>query len=101
MSDLIDRQKAVDAVLDLSEKISSEMLFIDAIVDEIENVPSIEPERERGKWRHLGGDEWCCTNCGYIVFTEGSWEHPKERGKDYCEHCGADMKRGGGKWRIS
>ena len=45
MSDLIDRQKAVDAILELSEKVADEMLFIDAIVDEIENIPSAESER--------------------------------------------------------
>ena len=36
MSDLISRQDAVDAVLELSEKLKNEMLFIDAIVDEID-----------------------------------------------------------------
>jgi hypothetical protein len=45
MSDLISRQNAVDAVLELSEKLKNEMLFIDAIVDEIENIPSAEPEQ--------------------------------------------------------
>lgn len=50
MSDFIERQKAVDAVLDLSEKLKNEMLFIDAIVDEIENIPSAEPERKTGEW---------------------------------------------------
>lgn len=45
--DLISRQNAVDAILELSEKVADEMLFIDAIVDEIENIPSAEPER---KW---------------------------------------------------
>lgn len=48
--------------------------------------------RPQGEWKHLKGDEWLCSNCGYVVWTEGSWEHPIERGKDYCEHCGARMK---------
>ncbi len=47
---------------------------------------------KQGEWKHLEGDEWLCSNCGYVVWTEGSWEHPLERGKDYCEHCGARMK---------
>lgn len=51
-----------------------------------------ESERKKGEWRHLVGNEWCCTNCGYVVSTGVSWEHPKEQGKDYCEHCGADMR---------
>lgn len=41
-----------------------------------------------GKWAHLGGDEWCCTNCGFVITTEGSWENPTE---NYCPNCGAKM----------
>lgn len=25
-----------------------------------------------GKWIHLGGDEWCCSACGFVITTEGS-----------------------------
>ena len=48
-------------------------------------------ERKTGEWMHLGGDEWCCSACGHVICTEGSWEHPLERGCLYCEHCGAQM----------
>lgn len=41
-----------------------------------------------GRWAHLGGDEWCCTNCGFVISTEGSWEKPS---KKHCEECGAKM----------
>ena len=41
-----------------------------------------------GKWAHLGGDEWCCTNCGEVIHTEGSWEKPD---KKFCYECGARM----------
>lgn len=58
----------------------------------LRSVPSTD--RPRAEWKHLKGDEWLCSNCGYVVWTEGSWEHPLERGKDYCEHCGAKMKGG-------
>ena len=53
MNDFINRQDAIDAVLNLSDKLANEMLFIDAIVDEIENLPSAEP---------LEDFEWC-TDC--------------------------------------
>ena len=43
----------------------------------------------RGQWAHLGGDEWCCTACGFVIHTEGSWEKPE---KKFCEDCGADMR---------
>lgn len=41
-----------------------------------------------GRWMHLGGDEWCCSACGFVVTTEGSWDKPA---KKYCEDCGAKM----------
>lgn len=44
-----------------------------------------------GEWRHSGGDEWCCTNCGNAIHTEGSWERPEQK---YCGECGAKMDGG-------
>lgn len=44
-----------------------------------------------GIWAHLGGDEWCCTACGFVITTEGSWDKPT---KKYCEDCGAKMDGG-------
>lgn len=41
-----------------------------------------------GRWGHLGGDEWCCSACGFVITTEGSWDKPTKR---YCEDCGARM----------
>ena len=41
-----------------------------------------------GRWEHLGGDEWCCSACGFVITTEGSWDKPT---KKYCEDCGAKM----------
>lgn len=43
-----------------------------------------------GRWIHLGGDEWCCSVCGFVISTEGSWEKPT---KKYCEDCGAKMEQ--------
>lgn len=42
-------------------------------------------------WAHLGGDEWCCPVCGFVITTEGSWDKPT---KKYCEDCGAKMDGG-------
>lgn len=60
------------------------------IARKIEAIPSAD--RPQGEWKHLKGDEWLCSECGHVIWTEDSWEHPLERGKDYCEHCGAKMK---------
>jgi hypothetical protein len=55
----------------------------------IDRQPRADVEEVRhGEWKHLGGDEWCCTNCGEVVTTEGSWEKPT---KKYCNECGAKM----------
>lgn len=43
------------------------------------------------EWIHLGGDEWCCSACGFVITTEGSWDKPT---KKYCEDCGAKMDGG-------
>lgn len=40
------------------------------------------------QWAHIGGDEWCCPVCGFVITTEGSWDKPT---KKYCEDCGARM----------
>ena len=46
------------------------------------------PKLKHGTWVHLGGDEWCCSVCGLVVTTEGSWERPT---KKYCSECGANL----------
>lgn len=43
------------------------------------------------RWAHLGGDEWFCPVCGFVITTEGSWDKPT---KKYCEDCGAKMDGG-------
>lgn len=45
-----------------------------------------------GRWEHLGGDEWNCSSCGFVICTYGSWEKPEQK---YCEDCGAKMDLGG------
>lgn len=44
-----------------------------------------------GQWANLGGDEWYCPVCGFVITTEGSWDKPT---KKYCEDCGAKMDGG-------
>lgn len=87
MSDLIERQKAVDAVLNLSEKVADEMLFIDAIVDEIENLPSAEPERTAKVETVEKPNVYKCSECGQY-FHSTAWGSPVE----YCSRCGARLE---------
>lgn len=59
------------------------------IIDLINNQPTVDAvPMVHGRWVHLGGDEWCCSVCGFIITTEGSWDKPA---KKYCEDCGAKM----------
>ncbi|MBR3376141.1 MAG: hypothetical protein IKG44_00405 [Mogibacterium sp.] len=75
---------------DLEKRIKQQNPNVIVIPHNTELVTPVD--RPQGEWKHLKGDEWLCSNCGHVVWTEGSWEHPLERGKDYCEHCGARMK---------
>lgn len=55
----------------------------------IEKAPTVDAVPVvHGRWEHLGGDEWCCSACGFVITTEGSWDKPT---KKYCEDCGAKM----------
>lgn len=67
-------------------------LMLYEVADMIRDAPAVDAEPVRhGRWEHLGGDEWCCTVCGEVIHTEGSWEKPTRK---YCHECGAKM--GGG-----
>ena len=65
----------------------------EGLYEAIELINEIHPEDiapvTRGQWMHLGGDEWCCSVCGFVITTEGSWDKPT---KKYCEDCGAKME---------
>jgi hypothetical protein len=57
--------------------------------DAIDRIPAADVAPVvQAHWAHLGGDEWCCSACGFVITTEGSWDKPT---KKYCEDCGARM----------
>lgn len=90
MSRYIDAYKLWDAVdsIDTVQGLSN-AVFIYDVIQAIENEPTADVQEVRhGKWAHLGGDEWCCTCCGFVITTEGAWEEPAEK---YCSYCGAKM----------
>lgn len=54
---------------------------------QIENAPSIEPERKRGRWIVAGSEDgywYKCSECG----KWSDWEDP------FCRECGAKMEEG-------
>ena len=85
MDEYIPRKALLDWV---HEFYPDDKVFASAII----NAPAadVAPVRH-GRWAHLGGDEWCCSACGFVITTEGSWDKPT---KKYCEDCGAKMDGG-------
>lgn len=65
---------------------------VDDMKCEIEDAPTIEPERKKGNW--IGSDdEPCetfeCDRCGFVLadWIQGAFYN-------YCPNCGADMRGG-------
>lgn len=65
---------------------------VESVLEYVEKLPAADVAPVvRTRWAHLGGDEWCCPVCGFVLTTEGSWDKPI---KKYCEDCGAKMDGG-------
>lgn len=97
--DFIKRSDALLAAFDLNVRDCSALLNngipYQHIKDALLAIKAIDVQPVvHGKWVHLGGSDWCCSACGNVICTEGSWEHPLERGYSYCKHCGARMDGG-------
>ena len=96
MGDLISRAELMAEIKQFAKDIARENGGVDHVTyaikevfDMAKNALSIDAEPVRyGRWVHLGGDEWCCSECGEVIHTEGSWEKPT---KKYCHECGAKM----------
>ena len=87
MSDLIERQAAIEALIDT-------FTYIDpmALIDVISKLPSAQPERKKGEWiekseklaplNTIWWDE--CSVCGHHAFNRMT--------TDFCPNCGAEME---------
>lgn len=95
MNDLISRSALIESITDVEVAwyMDGNYTTYDAttIVDIIQEQPTVEAKPVHGEWKHLGGDEWYCSECCHVIFTEGSWEKPEVK---FCEECGADMRGG-------
>jgi len=109
MSDLISRQKAIDA---LGEKPVGETDWDLGCCNQWEwdteilrTLPSAEPEREMGKWIDERPNCYTrkvyCSKCGQIalneVKSEGNVYNPRNTFdfvlSNFCPNCGAEMMR--------
>lgn len=94
MAECIERAAAVKAVLRMRKPENSvaQNRMLSIIQMDILKLPAADVSPVvHGVWAHLGGDEWCCSACGFVITTEGSWDKPT---KKYCEECGAKMDGG-------
>ena len=83
MPEYIERGAAIELLYYNADETCS------AVVCDFETIPAADVAPVvHGRWAHLGGDEWCCSACGFVITTEGSWDKPT---KKYCEDCGARM----------
>ena len=59
---------------------------------QIENAPTIEPERKKGRWVYLPrihGIDTSTRTYSYPFCSECGHEHPVA---NFCQNCGADMR---------
>lgn len=85
MSDLIERQAAIEAVGYYSLHSGDKLLFADKPLKEL---PSAQPERKKGKWIRMYARRpkqytRICSECGEICWFCGIGDY------NYCPWCGA------------
>ena len=99
MDDLISRRVVIDMLskqldyLDMLDKddnptAESKWYGINWARNMIADLPSIQPERKKGKWINDEG-LYKCSSCGEFW---ARWWIYKEL--NYCPYCGADMREG-------
>lgn len=94
MTEYIEREAAIDAIMKVYVRTAGykarERVF--EAKEAVHRLPVADVAPVvHGRWAHLGGDEWCCSACGFVITTEGSWDKPT---KKHCEDCGARMDGG-------
>lgn len=83
MTDLIDRQAAIEKYGNWYVEEGTEEGFISDMKHFLEMLPSAEPERKRGVWIIEPISLKCSACCQY----SGS-----NRRTNFCHNCGADMR---------
>lgn len=70
MAEYIEREAVIDLITRRYEN-------PEICTQEINSIPDADVAPVvHGRWEHLGGDEWLCTACGFVITTEGSWDKP-------------------------
>ena len=115
--DLISRKEAIDVlnvgaellkrVLDDADIVSAErakyewgLELIESYISDMNELPSAEPERMKGKWIEMGTNKdgthnIKCSKCGEGYKTRGHARSIATKAKySFCPNCGASMVRG-------
>ena len=82
-NDLISRASAIDIVRFECGEWEG---LAKTIIKRFEQLPSVQPERKRGKWIYNSPVTMKCNQCG-LVIKDWDWHRFK-----YCPNCGADMR---------
>jgi len=88
MSDLIDRNAVM---LRVREFIGNPTYDEIMLVNDLNALPSAEPERKKGKW--LGGNGTDTFIHCSVCYEEAYWDSDYgQQTFDFCPYCGADMR---------
>ena len=89
MSELIDKQAAVDIAKELTITVKGYEMHNQAVMNycaEIMQLPSVQPERPKGEWIHqVKFSRIECDQCGKVFRNSFA-------PKNFCPNCGADMR---------
>jgi hypothetical protein len=90
MKEYTDKKVLIAIFEKIAKEDENNYFHLDELTQEIFDAPAADVvERKRGEWKYIGGDEWCCSCCGFVASTEGRWEPMMAK---FCEECGADMR---------
>ena len=87
--DTISRQTAIDAIMSLFG-FNAEDEYGSALTETLNGLPSAQPERKTGKWRHYEG-YLSCSECG-TEYDDDIMTHCCDDVPKFCPNCGADMR---------
>lgn len=89
MSDLINRQDAIDAVSEGCEEWRGIFSRCEA------NLLSLPPAQKKGEWIKCSDTAfyWMCSECGaYLFWRKEKYLLRKDDEANFCPNCGADMR---------
>lgn len=96
--DMVSRQVVIEMIKDWN--LNQHIINEEDAIDDVNALPSIEPEQKTGKWIATYSDSdgdvwvsWKCSNCGYV--RKKGWKYTDDGKKPdalFCEMCNADMR---------